>query len=71
MLSTPKYPSGATMISDKEYRRIKKDSGAWKRPGPLATRKSKLKMRFQGERLDNEIKRTAEKLSLLLDIKHG
>jgi hypothetical protein len=35
---------------------------------PRAIRKSKLRMRYKDERLTNEIKRTKEKLEILLEI---
>lgn len=41
----------------------------WPSLQPRAVRKSKLKMRYKGDRLMREIRRTREKLDLLLELR--
>jgi hypothetical protein len=55
-------------MTDKEYRRAKMAGGAWPSQSGRAVRKSKLKMRFKGPRLDAELARTSEKLWLLCEL---
>lgn len=50
----------------REWYRTAKKCGTVPSVKPIHRRKAKLKMRFKGERLEQEIERTWEKLRLLI-----
>ena len=56
-------------LTDAEIKAILREKYGQNDRCPVARRKSKLKMRFKGDRLDTEIERTEEKLRLLKEIR--